>query len=92
MACFPDKAGKIMAHMWRWSAATQMADSGAGAFELKHAGRWRSINVAEIYVAESLARERETMKRLSGGPDVGEKKNESVSEMIILSSSNVYSH
>ena len=51
-----------MFHMWRRSAATQMAASGAGTFALKVAGRWRSVNTEEIYVAESLKREQDVMR------------------------------
>ena len=61
-------------HMWRRSAATQMAASGAGMFALKVAGRWRLVNTAEIYVAESLKRERDVMRMLTKS---GENKRES---------------
>ena len=60
------KPGSVTMHMFRRSGATQMADSGAGAFQLKVAGRWRSVGVAEVYVADSLARERVAMNLLSG--------------------------
>ena len=74
------KKGSVTMHMFRRSRATQMADSGAGCFMLKVAGRWRSLGVAEVYVADSLARERTAMDMLSGH-SVDEKELKLVSKI-----------
>lgn len=62
---FPRLKGKITHHMWRRSAATTLADNGANSFQIKMAGRWNTIKVAEGYVAESQIRMEDTMNLLN---------------------------
>ena len=63
---FQDLAGILTNHLWRRSAATEMADNGANALQLKMAGRWNNIKTAEGYVADSLDREHDAMRMLDG--------------------------
>ena len=63
---FPELEGILTNHLWRRSAATAMADSGANSFQIKVAGRWNNIKTAEGYVATSLVRENQAMNLLNG--------------------------
>ena len=63
---FIELVGTLTNHLWRRSSATEMADNGANALQLKMAGRWNSIKTAEGYVADSLDREHDAMRMLDG--------------------------
>ena len=40
-------------HIWRWSAATNLADAGVGFINVKRNGQWISDSVVEDYITNS---------------------------------------
>ena len=63
---FQELVGMLTNHLLRRSAATEMANNGANALQLKMAGRWNNIKTAEGYVADILDREHDAMRMLNG--------------------------
>jgi len=54
----------LTAHVFRRSAATELANSGISLLGLKRAGRWKNLQTAEEYLEHSLPVLRDRMNRL----------------------------
>ena len=57
-------------HSFRRSAATALANSGISVVGLTHAGRWKSTNVAQEYIADTDIARAEVANRLDGCRDM----------------------
>jgi len=75
-------ASSYTGHCLRRTSATLLADSGADIQMLKRHGGWRSTNVAEGYVEESIANKIKTSNRISKS----EQQSTSASSDEVLSS------
>ena len=57
---------QVTGHVWRRSAATNLANSGMSLIDLKRAGRWKSTQCCEVYLEYSKKIKLDRMNRLTG--------------------------
>ena len=54
----------LTSHVWRRSAATELANSGISLLGLKRAGRWKNLASAEEYLEHSIPVQQDRVNRL----------------------------